>query len=132
MENSRTARNTLDFDTGSLRQGTRSDTGPSWFPLGEMATVDFIHSRKVSHIGEEDGGLHDPIHPAPSRLHNLPKIDQHLFGLRRDVRPADHFHAGWVEGNLAGAKQHVATTNGLTVRTDRRRRGIAVNRKRRV
>lgn len=111
----------LDLDISAFRQGRDLDSRTSREVGREVFRVDLIHAGKIRKVRHEDSALDDIGEREFLILQDRFYILQHALGLHFDVS-GHEVAGGGLDWNLARAKQEIADTYGMIVRTNRSRR----------
>src|ERR1019366_8650096 len=119
-QSSSSQRNHVNFNQNILRKPGDFDGGARRRRLLEVAAVDFVHGRKISHVLEEDGAAQNLLHATARFVQNGSEVPEHLVGLRAYVA-GDYLLGGGIDGDLSGCEDQVQGSNGLRVGADRLR-----------
>src|SRR5882724_5870684 len=82
LRKERLLRKTIKLHHCIFRQPRHFDSRSGWRSRAEIFPVHFVHCRKIIHILQKDGGAHNLLQTAASRLQNAGKISHRSIRLR--------------------------------------------------
>src|ERR1039457_1287802 len=119
-QSSSSQRNHVNFNQNILRKPGDFDGGARRRRLLEVAAVDFVHGRKISHVLEAVGAGQNLLLVTGRLVQNGSEVPEHLVGLRAYVA-GDYLLGCGIDVDLSGCEDQVQGSNGLRVGADRLR-----------
>ena len=113
-------RDDFDFHLCPFWQCRYLDRGAGREIRSEIFSIDFIHSRKICQIGQEDCAFQHVRKGELLIFKNRPDVLEHPLSLRFDIA-AHQIACGRIQSNLAGAEEQIVETHTVIVGSKSRR-----------